>query len=144
MHIFGDFLVIDPRMQTGIKRDQRSVAPFLNNRKLYIMGVYEYLKFGLFIFGAQAPIIYKIGLFIMGFCLLFYLKQLLYIIRVIFFRIIYYRFRLFIIKTSIIHNQNQIINNLNPIIYNLTKIIKKGGKVGKMIKIRHPFFKNYI
>jgi hypothetical protein len=29
-----------------------SVAPFLNNRKLYIMGVYKYLKFGLFIFGA--------------------------------------------------------------------------------------------
>ena len=28
-----------------------SVAPFLNNQKLYIMGVYKYLEFGLFIFG---------------------------------------------------------------------------------------------
>jgi hypothetical protein len=31
---------------------QGSVAPFLNNRKLYIMGVYKYLEFGLFIFGS--------------------------------------------------------------------------------------------
>ncbi len=36
----------------GHMRQHRSVAPFLNNRKLYIMGVYEYLEFGLFILGS--------------------------------------------------------------------------------------------
>jgi hypothetical protein len=34
------------------KKQRGSVASFLNNRKLYIMGVYEYLEFGLFIFGS--------------------------------------------------------------------------------------------
>ena len=96
----------------------RSMLPSLNNRKLYIMGVYEYLEFGLFIFDPQAPIIYKVGLFLMGICPFFNLKWRLYIIQAHFFQIIYnpnlfsglfkIRIRLYIIR---IH--------FWPIIYNL-------------------------
>ncbi len=44
-------LLVRSLVQNIVASQRRSVAPF-SNRKLYIMGVYEYLKFGLFIFGA--------------------------------------------------------------------------------------------
>ncbi len=47
-----DHRIVAPNQGNNNNPMMISVGPFLNNRKLYIMGVYEYLEFGLFIFGS--------------------------------------------------------------------------------------------